>query len=44
MMRDIIHDEENNNYKCEIEYIEKVKTCESHLDYLVVDLLLTKIS
>jgi len=24
-MRDIIHDEENNNYKFEIEYIEKVK-------------------
>jgi tRNA wybutosine-synthesizing protein 3 len=43
IMRDIHHDE-NSNYKCEIEHIEKVKPYGPHLDHLVVDLLLTKIS
>ena len=37
-----IHREENN-YKCEIEHIERVKPYGPHLDHLVVDLLLTKI-
>jgi hypothetical protein len=41
-MRDIHHDE-NYNYKCEIEHIERVKPYGPHLDHLVVDLLLTKI-
>jgi len=42
IMCDIHHNE--NNYKCEIEHIEKVKPYGPHLDHLVVDLLLTKIS
>ncbi|CAF3226968.1 unnamed protein product [Rotaria sp. Silwood2] len=42
LMRDIHHGE--NNYKCEIEHVERVKPYGPHLDHLVVDLLLTKIS
>ncbi|CAF5035250.1 unnamed protein product [Rotaria sp. Silwood1] len=42
IMRNIHHEE--NNYKCEIEHIERVKPYGPHLDHLVVDLLLTKIS
>ena len=42
MMREIHHEE--NNYKCVIEHIERVKPYGPHLDHLVVDLLLTKIS
>ena len=43
MMRDIHHGD-TNDYKCEIEHIEKVKPYGLHLDHLVVDLLLTKIT
>ncbi|CAF2054491.1 unnamed protein product [Rotaria magnacalcarata] len=42
MMREIHHEE--NNYKCVIEHIERVKPYGLHLDHLVVDLLLTEIS
>jgi tRNA G37 N-methylase Trm5 len=41
-MRDVHHGE--TNYKCEIEHIERVKPYGPHLDHLVVDLFLTKIS
>ncbi len=42
IMREVHHEE--NNYKCEIEHIERVKPYGPHLDHLVVDLLLTKLS
>jgi tRNA G37 N-methylase Trm5 len=42
MMRDVHHGE--MNYKCEIEHIERVKPYGPHLDHLVVDLFLTKIT
>lgn len=41
IMKDLHH--EGNNYKCEIEHIERVKPYGPHLDHLVVDLLITQV-
>jgi tRNA G37 N-methylase Trm5 len=44
IMRDIHHEDNNNNHKCEIEHIERVKPYGPHLNHLVVDLLIRKTS
>lgn len=43
MMKDV-HREDEIDYKCEIEHTERVKPYGPHLDHLVVDLLITKVS
>ena len=43
IMKDV-HREDNTDYRCEIEHIERVKPYGPHLDHLVVDLFITNIS